>query len=813
MTRTTGKTFGFFAILLLVCLWYPSKVMAQGDGVASASRIIDEVISTARQRQESLQDIPVVATALPRQVLDRYSITDLEKIGQVTPNLIIGNGSSGGGPTLYIRGVGSNSGSAGFDPAVGIVIDGVFYSRSRFVTQGFFDMEAVEILKGPQALYFGKNNSAGLISIRTSNPGDEFEAYAKAAFEVEAEEFIAETAISIPVSDTFAMRLSVRFSDMDGWLKNVAGPLTGVDPVGFDLPGAIRSNQPNEDEILGRLTMRFTPNDDFEAVLKFQGARNTDSNRLIGTQLILCRGPGNTPQLVLGVPDPFDDCKQNFVQSVGDYPSALVAGEPSEFGDGQLFSKYESFTVSLQMDYDLDDVTLSSVTGFVYYDTKYFSNADISAAAQIPFYENNSYDALSQEIRALTTFDMPVNFMVGFYFQDVDLDVRNSSRVAPLPPDSRNGRQFTWDKNSTTQEQTWSIYGEVIWDVTEEIELAGGARYTEEQKDFLFQAPFIHEIFLNVLGIFDDQDRPGKFSDNNLSPQVTLSWHTSENVTLFGAYKEGFKSGGFDNSFIPGTGFDNADLEFKSEESKGFEFGAKTRLLDETLQLNIAFYRYRVTNLQVQQLNGQTTLFFIDNAAAARTTGFEADFRWAATDELTVHGGLSYTKARYREFTPNCFSGQTQEAGCTETINPASGLPTQTNRAGFPLVNAPEWLANLGLVYEFQAGNGWGIVLSADGRYSDDYLISEAGVPGAVQDDYAILDASVRVIGDDDGWEVAIIGRNLTNEAVAVGGFQRALTGGGQGLPAAANASFLADFAGIIQRGREIMFEVTVRFN
>lgn len=815
MTPTTRKITGLLVVFLLASLTLPNGAAAQNGSVTSASehRVIDEVISTARQRQESLQDIPVVATALPRQVLDRYSITDLEKIAQITPNLIIGNGSSGGGPTLYLRGVGSNSGSAGFDPAVGIVIDGVFYSRSRFVTQGFFDMESVEVLKGPQALYFGKNNSAGLISIRTANPGDEFEAYGKVAYEVEAEEIIAEAATSIPISDTLSMRLAVRFSDMDGWIRNQAGPQTGVDPLGIDLPGALRAKQPNEDEILGRITFRWTPNDELEAIFKAQGARNTDSNRLIGTQLILCRGPGNTPQTVLGVPDPFDDCIQNFTQSVGDYPTAFVNSEPEEFGDGELFSKYESFTTSLQVVYTLEDVTLTSVSGFIYYDTEYFANADLSAASQIPFYEHNSYGAFSQELRALTTFDIPVNFMAGFYYQDVDLDVRNSSRVAPLPPDSRNGRQFSWDKNSTTQEQTWSIYGEVIWNVTDDIELAGGARYTEEKKNFLFEAPFIHEIFLNFLQIFDDQPRPGNFSDNNLSPQVTLTWHAQENITLFGAYKEGFKSGGFDNSFIPGAGFDNEDLEFKSEEAKGFEFGAKTQLLDETLQFNIAFYRYKVTNLQVQQLNGQTTLFFIDNAAAARTTGFEAEFTWIATDQLSFHGGMSYTKARYREFTPNCFSGQTQEAGCTETINPASGLPTQTNRAGFPLVNAPQWLANLGLVYEFPVANGWDAILTADGRYSDDYLISESGIPGAVQDDYAIIDASFRVIGGDDAWEFAIIGRNLTNEAVATGGFGRALTGGGQGLPEAAGASVLADFAGIIQRGREIMFEVTLRFN
>ena len=175
---------------------------------------LETVISTARQRQEELKDIPVVATAFTPAALERYAIDDLQKVAQATPQMIIGNGSSGAGPVLYIRGVGSNGGSAGFDPAVGIVIDGVFYSRGRFVMQGFFDMAGVEVLKGPQALYYGKNNSAGLISMRTATPGDEFEALARVGYEFEADEIMSEAVVSAPLSDKFGIRLAVRYSDM-----------------------------------------------------------------------------------------------------------------------------------------------------------------------------------------------------------------------------------------------------------------------------------------------------------------------------------------------------------------------------------------------------------------------------------------------------------------------------------------------------------------------------------------------------------------------------------------------------------------------
>jgi outer membrane receptor protein involved in Fe transport len=793
--------------------WQPAAAQEGGQRSSAPSfgLGIETIYSTARQRQEQFKDIPVAGTVLSQEALDRYSITDLEKIGMATPQVTIGNGSSGGGPTLYIRGVGSNSGSAGFDPAVGLVIDGVFYSRSRFVTQGFFDMEAVEILKGPQALYYGKNNSAGLIAIRTANPGDEFEAHARVGYEIEAREIIAEAVVSAPLSDKFGVRLAARWSNMDGWLKNVAGPLSGVDPLGFDLPGASRKWQPNEEEFLGRLTLEWTPNDAFDAVLKVNGSRNTDSNRLIGAQMIACRGPNNTPQPVLGIIDPFDDCKQNFVYSVSDYPAALVAPEPEEFGDGTLFSKYKAVSSSLQMSYDFTDLTLSSVSGFIYYDTEYFSNADISAAAQIPFYENNSYEAFSQELRLVSTFDGPLNFLAGFLYQDSDLKVRNSSRVAPLPPDPGTGRYFTWDKSSETNGRTWSVYGELVWDVTPDLEVAAGARYTEEQKDFLFTPHFIHQTFIDI-GAFDYRSISGKFNDDNLSPQVTLTWRPTDDWTIYGAYKEGFKSGGFDNSHIPGVGFADEDLRFESEVAKGFELGAKASLLGGTLRVNAVAYRYTFSNLQVQQLNPVTTLFFIDNAAKSRTTGVEFDFNWLVNERLALRGAAAYNDGKYVEFTPGCYAGQTVEAGCNLAVNDATGLPTQQDLAGAPLVNAPRWNFNLGFTYEMPIGNAFTGVLTVDGRYSSKYSLDESSAPDAFQKAYAIIDASFRLLDNDDHWEVAVIGRNLTNEAIASGGFERALTGQGTGLPASAGASIPSDYVGVIQRGRELIFQVTYRY-
>lgn len=774
---------------------------------------LETVISTARQRQEELKDIPVVATAFTPAALERYAIDDLQKVAQATPQMIIGNGSSGAGPVLYIRGVGSNGGSAGFDPAVGIVIDGVFYSRGRFVMQGFFDMAGVEVLKGPQALYYGKNNSAGLISMRTATPGDEFEALARVGYEFEADEIMSEAVVSAPLSDKFGIRLAVRYSDMKGWMRNDPQPRSGVDPLGFDLPGTSHPRTPGEEELLGRLTLRWTPTDNLEAIVKVNGARNSDNGRIIGSQISICNGPGGRPQPIFGVEELFDDCKQNFQQSIGDYPAEMLAAEPPEFGgDGELFTKYRSLAVSGNVTYTADKFTVTSVTGYIDFKTRYLSNADFSAVGQIPFFESEDYSAFSQELRVLTTFDGPLNFMVGAYYQDVDFTFRNSSKVAPLPPDPVTGRYFTWDKNSVTDGKTWSAYAEAIWNVTDELELAGGARYTKETKKALFTPSYIHSFL--VPAVFDPRQISNRFSDSNVSPQVTVTWRPTDDWTLFAAYKTGFKSGGVDASHIPGVGFDDADLVFKSEEAEGFEVGAKASLLDNRLRTNLTLYYYTFDNLQVQQLNPITTVFFIGNAAKARTQGVEWDFDWLVAEPLTLRGAVAYNKGRYVEFFANCYGGQTVEEGCVHDVNPASGLPTTQDRAGDQRVRSPDWYASLGFTYETPVFNGWMAAVSVDGIYSSSYGLDEQGTPGGRQKSYATLDANLRLSDDKDRWEFSLIGRNLTNEPIATFGNARPLTGGTAGLNEGdPGAGIPTDFTVGVQRGRQIMLQATFRFH
>ena len=240
------------------------------DAAAGTAGALEEIVVTARQRGESLIAVPVAVSSITAEALQSYGTTDVRDLVKLAPSLNIDRASSGAGGVLALRGIGTSPGQAGFDQAVSINIDGVQTGRARVLTQGLFDVAQVDVLKGPQALFFGKNSPAGVISIRSAAPTREFEGYARAGYEFGADEAVIEGAVSGPLSDAWAARLAVRYRDMNGWLRNDAAltssPFAPPDP-GAPVRGV---RKPGEKELIGRLTLAYAPADsDFDATLKF----------------------------------------------------------------------------------------------------------------------------------------------------------------------------------------------------------------------------------------------------------------------------------------------------------------------------------------------------------------------------------------------------------------------------------------------------------------------------------------------------------------------------------------------------------------
>ncbi|MEK9786499.1 MAG: TonB-dependent receptor plug domain-containing protein, partial [Gammaproteobacteria bacterium] len=236
---------------------------------------LEEVVVTARKREESVQDVPVHVTAYSAEQIRRKDLTSLEKLAATTPNFNVGRTSNGSGARITMRGIGSTPSSIGIEQSVAVIVDNVYYGQGRVINEGFFDLQGVEILKGPQALFFGKNATAGAVSLTTASPGEETELKLRASYEFEAETTQVEAVYSSPLSDTVGLRIAVRASAMDGGYYNnemydFVYPRLDIATGALNIyePDSFSDEQPQEDQLLARVTLQWTPSDTTTANLK-----------------------------------------------------------------------------------------------------------------------------------------------------------------------------------------------------------------------------------------------------------------------------------------------------------------------------------------------------------------------------------------------------------------------------------------------------------------------------------------------------------------------------------------------------------------
>lgn len=739
--------------------------------------------------------VPVAVSVLGTSDISRYAATDLSKIGQLIPQVLIAKtGGGGGGASLAIRGVGSSALDAGIDQTVSINVDGTQISRGRLITQSFFDVEQVEVLKGPQALFFGKNSPGGVISLRSAGPTADFEGYARAGYEFKADERFFEGAISGPLADTLGFRVAVRGSKMDGYIRNVAGPLAVPSDPTHPSPGAIDRRNPGTEEILGRVTLTWTPSSAFNATLKVFGSKYGDNGEISGTEL-LCDGAPRTLDLLSNtfVTDPYGDCELNGRTSIGTLHPDAAAGYPGSNG-GVQETDYKSLLNSLTLNYALDTVSFTSVTGYWYYNNDGFSSHAYDATPTVFGSNGDKSHAFTQELRANTTFDGPLNFAAGVYFEDGGRDTRGHGFIAPVGFDPRNGQFNNWTLLSDNSNRAWSAFGQIIWDITPQLELAGGARYTRERKRTTLTTSFVNVNFAPFgLTAPEGEASTARFKDNHVSPEATLSYRPTEDSTIYVAYKTGYKSGGFSNPSILSAGQTAGQLGFAPEEAEGGEIGVKGAFDGGRLMVSSAIYRYKFKDLQLTSFNPSPPSFTIRNAASARTTGAELDASYQATDELQLRTAVGYNRARYLSFpAAPCYPGQTPAAGCV-------GVGDTQDLSGTALVRAPEWSVIGGATYEMALTGDINFAISGDANYTSGYWMQENQNPVSWQKGFVRLNAAMRVYQADDRWELALIGRNLTNKYYGVASADKPF-----GTPDAVLVN--------IGRPREVLLQLTYRF-
>lgn len=767
----TAKSLLLGSVATLAFAGLATPALAQDADAWDDSNVITVI---ARKQTESLQEVPVTVTAIGADTLEKFQVNEIADVVSRVPALNVQVGGSGSGGQISLRGVGSSNISASFDSAVAFDFDGVQVSTMRIVQAGFFDVEQIDILKGPQSLFFGKSASAGVFAIRSANPTRDWEVAGKASYEFEENGYTIGGHISGPLTDTLGIRLAGQYQDIEDYVKVQPGT------PAFNPDGSFRDSR-GLSNFVGRATLQWDPVDNFNANLKLNYVRNRSDGADSHTDISCgANGVADPVYLLSGslvIPSNANCNATDGLYGMSDGAAALVSnvptgsgGDNTSFENGIPFGKTDIFFGRLKWDLDLSEtLTLSSVSGYLSLDAVdtdcYAYTGELSpgvagnAGCSDPVNKTEQY---TQELRITSDFDGMFNFMLGAFYETRDIDFNTSQQgvnISFVAPDPVTGFTYDWYKKQNTKTEALSFFASATLDLTDQLQLSGGLRWTDESKVSTISVPYVHS-FLSATPAFISSgffSGPIKFSDSNFSPEASIKYQATPDINVYASFKTGFKSGGIDNSALPSNsllGFNDPDpavrqsvadaLKFDSETGLGGEIGVKTQFADRTITLNTSVFYYVFDDLQVQNFDAAAVQFQTFNASQLTTQGVDVEWGWRTPVQgLNLSGSIAYTDA---EFTAPFVTTS------GEDIN------------GRSAARAPKFAANAAFDWTVPMGDAIELGLNGNLQYSGSYFTNEDSASDTVQDSYVSIDGSISV-GDPDGkWKLSLVGVNLTDE-------------------------------------------------
>lgn len=807
--------------LLATSVLVPTKVVH-----AESVQGIEEIVVTARKRQESLQEVPVVVNVLTEDAINSQRIESIRDIGTIVPGMVASKTISGTSGMIYIRGIGTGSGNPAFDQAVAINVDGMGINSAQMMNAGMFDLKQIEVLKGPQALFYGKNSPGGVVAIHTNDPGDEFELELTGMYEDQGQETTVRGIISGPITDTLGARIAFNRSDAnDSWIDVINFDRFETGPLG-PVQTAFESGDIELETTFVLATLLWEPTENFSAKLKVAHLQDDETGPGYGAiQKVWC--PSGEPQGAV-YPVPGVPCKADDV-AIGSGVNPAFTGvlKDGEFlGETEGYFDNENNFAALEMNYHLDNgLTLTSVTGFFENEETRFTDSNFQVASGLPAAFLTNLDQWSQELRLVSEFDGNVNFTLGAYYEDKEIgrDSDVALGVSSLIPVIGVAFPLFVGRQISEQDGTaWSVFGQLNWDLSEDWTLAIGGRYSDEEKKAAAQIqikdPHVYAA-AGLPGLPVPTDVPHlnpKTDWSNFSPEVTLSYQYNDDVMFFGSYREGFKSGGYDLSYgiaprllaviVPGGSLDNT---FNEENVDGFEVGMKSTLFDGTLRFNVTAYSFGYEDLQLSRFNGQTLSFSLFNAGKASVDGLEVETFWVTpVDGLTLSANVAWAKSEFDEFVAPCWAGQTIALGCDTALG---GGAFGSDKAGENLPFASDLSAALAVTYDTAVTDNWNLALNLTASFKDDYNpIPETPPEQALQDAFWWLNAGVSLYSSNDRYEFFVRGVNLGDETFNISGAAAPFQGNAA-FSGTNDPSGLPDYIAYVQGGRQIMAGFTFR--
>lgn len=664
---------------------------------------IEEIIITAQKRETNIQDTPVAISAFGEERLERSGIQSVSDLSNQVPSLQFSN--FGNVVFMALRGIGMENATAGGDPGVAYHIDGVYIGRPSATMANFWDVERMEVLRGPQGTLYGRNTTGGSVNMITKKPVDEYQLYGDITIG-DYDWLRTRVTTNVPLNTNLLSRISLIKEDRDGYQDN-------------KFPGG--SDADDADSVGARAHLLWDINSDIEFLLTFN-YHDVDS---VGSSPVVT---GPFPDVIAGGP------------RLAGLTNTNKAHETNKNTREDGSNTFNGATTTLR--WDLGKVLFTSITA--YHETEYESFLDGDTTAQFitDLRVRESSEQFSQELQLASNTEGRVEWIVGLYYFHENADRFSiihdpvvfdaAALAAGLPFGTENGLPLGFLVGGDVTTDSIALFGQATYDIMDTLHLTLGLRYSLDEKES-------DDIRFSVVAEGMDLHASPEEDWREPTGKVGIAWDVGSDSLIYATLSRGYKSGGINQTSPQAAVYDPEFLN-------AFEIGVKNTFLDNRLQMNVAGYYTEIDDLQVVTFGPSGSL--IENAAEATISGLEIEFVYLPDASTTLDGSISIMDSEYDKF------------ATTDPLNISAGIQDLSGNA---MNRAPENMVSLGAQFQWKLPDST-LILRGEYFYQSDIFFRPFNEKTAKADSYENVNLRLMFEVDSEKWNAEVFVHNLTDE-------------------------------------------------
>lgn len=739
------------------------------------SLLLDEVIVTAQKKSENVQSVGIAITALNGDQLEKLGIENSTEIAKFTPSVSISGSFAGQQQQYVIRGVTQNDFNDHVESPNAVYIDEGYVAAQQGSIFATFDIERVEVLKGPQGTLFGRNATGGLVHYLTRKPTDNFEGYVKARYG-SYNQIRLEGAMGGPISDKVRYRVSGMFNKYDGYLKNEY-PENTFTPVGVQLndgpqlPGvgadlggdetwALRGHLELDTSDSSTLLLSASYTETITSVGPYQSAPSIAVLNAAGGHINTLRpDPTETREIIgpggIAIDSAFDGDSDGVRPLAGADFFGYVDPDGNGFRTSSDFAlddigRFKTLDLIANFNKDFDNgVSFTSITDYKYLDKFQALDLEAGPADQLIWFGDATIKSFTQEFRLAGDYSKG-SWVAGLYY--LNIDTFSATSFGALSSSIFNAFGNQWDLPNIVDLKTnsYSAFGQFDYELSTNLKFIGGLRVTLEEKDFDYEIRFIPDAPNPLAWDFDAPGIPfreyeGASSDTLITGKAQLEWTPLDNVLIYTGFNRGVKAGSFNASgTFDATVFTDEEIPYTEEILHAYEFGFKSTLAGGLAQLNGAVYYYDYKDYQASRWNGLGNEITNNDAIIK---GFEIDLKASPINNLDVTVGYGYVDATVKDVLI---------AGIPHDVRPTF---------------APEHTFSALARYAVPDVAGGELALQASVSYQSEIYHNLNNFDANLFDSWTVADARISWDKDDGSWGISVFGNNIFDERYNVIGF------------------------------------------